>query len=134
MGYAFVNLKLKSKNRGQRGEGRLKALLYLGFLVVGVFLAIKTVPVYVADYELKDKMTEQAKFAIVNRYTQDQIKDNIFRTIKDLDIPATRDDIKVEDTNHGIAISVNYSVPVDFVFYKTDLNFATSTEGRDYMK
>jgi hypothetical protein len=134
MRYALVNRKLQLRGRRQRGEGRLKALVYLAFLIVAVLVAIKIVPVYVADYQLKDKMSEQAKFAIVNRYTQDQIKDNIFRTIQDLDIPATRDDVKVADTNHGIAISVNYQVPVDFLFYKTDLNFATSTEGRDYMK
>ena len=117
-----------------RGEGRLKAIVYLAFLIIAVFVAIKVVPAYVANYQLKDKMTEQAKFAIVNRYTEDQIKDNIFRTIQDLDIPAKRDDVKVANTNHGIEISVNYTVPVDFVFYKTDLNFDTSSEGRDYMK
>lgn len=119
---------------GQKGEGRLKAIVYLAFLIIAVFVAVKVVPAYVANYQLKDKMTEQAKFAIVNRYTEDQIKDNIFRTIQDLDIPATRDDVKVANTNHGIEISVNYTVPVDFVFYKTDLNFDTSSEGRDYMK
>ncbi|MGB7436889.1 MAG: DUF4845 domain-containing protein [Candidatus Acidiferrum sp.] len=112
----------------------MKALVYLAFLVVAVFVAIKVVPLYVADYQLKDKMTEQAKFAIVNRYTPDQIRDNIFHTIQDLDIPAKRDDVKVENTNHGIEISVAYSVPVDFWVYKTDLNFDTSSEGRDYMK
>ena len=98
------------------------------------FVGIKIVPLYVADYQLKDKMTETAKFAIVNRYTEDQIKDNIFRTIQDLDIPAKRDDVKVTNTNHGLAISVNYTVPVDFLVYKTDINFDTSSEGRDYMK
>lgn len=129
-----MNRKLQSTQRLQRGEGRLKGLLYLTFLVIAVFVAIKVVPAYVADYQLKDKMSEQAKFAIVNRYTEDQIKDNIFRTIQDLDIPAKREDIKVTNTNHGLAIGVQYTVPVDFIVYKTDLNFDTSSEGRDYMK
>ncbi len=129
-----MNRKLQSTQRLQRGEGRLKGLLYLAFLVIAVFVAIKVVPAYVADYQLKDKMSEQAKFAIVNRYTEDQIKDNIFRTIQDLDIPAKREDIKVTNTNHGLAIGVQYTVPVDFIVYKTDLNFDTSSEGRDYMK
>ncbi len=124
----------ESSRRAEQGEGRLKALLYLAFLIIAVFVAFKTVPTYVANYQLKDKMTEQARFAIVNRYTEDQIKDNIFRTIQDLDIPATRDDVKVTNTNHGIAITVDYSVPVDFLVYKTELNFDTSSEGRDYMK
>jgi hypothetical protein len=134
LGYALVNRKLQSSQRLQKGEGRLKGLLYLAFLIVAVFVAFKLVPLYVADYQLKDKMTEQAKFAIVNRYTEDQIKDNIYHTIQDLDIPAKRDDVKVANTNHGIEISVTYTVPVDFLVYKTDVNFATSSEGRDYMK
>ncbi len=129
-----MNRKLQSSRRLQRGEGRLKGLLYLAFLIIAVFVAIKVLPAYVADYQLKDKMSEQAKFAIVNRYTEDQIKDNIFRTIQDLDIPAKRDDIKVTNTNHGLAIGVQYTVPIDFMVYKTNLNFDTSSEGRDYMK
>ena len=68
--YKPVKRKWDSSRRKQRGEGRLKALVYLAFLVVAVFVAIKVVPLYVADYQLKDKMTEQAKFAIVNRYTR----------------------------------------------------------------
>jgi hypothetical protein len=129
-----VSRKTRSHSRSQRGAGNLKGLLYLAFLIVAVFVAIKVVPLYVTDYELKDKMSEQAKFAVVNRYTEEQIKDNIFHTIQDLDIPATRDDVKVVNTNHGIAISVNYTVPVDFFVYKTDLKFDTSSEGRDIMK
>jgi len=129
-----VNQLSRSQYRSQQGEGRLKALLYLAFLIVAVLVGIKLIPAYVADYQLKDKMSEQAKFAIVNRYTEEQIRDNIFHTIQDLDIPATRDDVKVANTNHGIEISVNYTVPVDFWVYKTDLNFATSSEGRDFMK
>jgi len=129
-----VNRLLHSSARGQRGEGRLRALVYFVILVTGVYVAFKIVPVYVADYQLKDKMGEQARFAVVNRYTEEQIRDNIFRTIQDLDIPAKREDVKVENTNHGILITVNYTVPVDFLIYKTDLSFSPSSEGRDIMK
>lgn len=129
-----MNQTLKTSRQAERGEGRLKAVLYFAFLIIAVFVSFKVLPAYVADYQLKDKMSETARFAIVNRYTEDQIKDNIFHTIQDLDIPANRDDVKVANTNHGIEISVNYTVPVDFLVYKTDLNFATSSEGRDYMK
>ena len=129
-----MNRKLQSSLRSERGEGRLKALIYFAILAAAVYVAVKIVPVYVADYQLKDKMTEQARFAVVNRYTEDQIKDNIFRTIQDLDIPAQREDVKVATTNHGLQISVNYKVPVDFLIYKTEMNFSPSSEGIDIMK
>jgi hypothetical protein len=134
MRQGLVNRKSQFSRRAERGEGNLKALVYLVILIAGVFVAIKLVPAYVAEYQLKDKMSEQARFAIVNHYTEDQVKDIIFHTIQDLDIPAKRDDIKVENTNHGVAISVSYTVPVDLLVYKTDLNFTPSSEGRDFMK
>ena len=126
--------QLKACRREEGGEGRLKAIIYTAILVIGVFVAFKVVPLYVTQYELKDKMEEQARFAVVNRYSDDQIRDNIFRVIQDLDIPAKREDIKVGPTNHGISISVDYSVPVDFLVYRTEMNFSSSSEGRDIMK
>lgn len=130
----MLTRNIKKSLRSQRGEGRLKAIVYFAILIAAVYVAVKVVPVYVAEYQLKDKITEQARFAVVNRMNDDQIKDSIFRTIQDLDIPAKRDDVKVANTNHGIAISVNYTVPVDFLLYQTELNFSPSSEGIDLMK
>jgi hypothetical protein len=130
----FVSFGKRSSRRSQRGEGKLKAIIYTVILVVGVFVAFRLVPLYVNEYQLQDKMNEQAKFAIVNRYTEDQVRDILFKVIQDLDIPATRDDIKLANTNHGITISVTYTVPVDFFVYKTDITFSPVSEGLDIMK
>jgi len=97
-------------------------------------MAFRLVPLYVNEYQLKDKMNEQAKFAVVNHYTEDQIRDILFKVVQDLDIPASRDDIKLAATNHGISISVTYTVPVDFFIYKTDITFSPTSEGLDIMK
>jgi cell division protein FtsL len=130
----YVNRRTCNSERGQRGEGRLKAIIYTLILAAAVYVAVKVVPIYVAEYQLKDKISEQARFAVVNRYTDDQIKDILFKTIQDLDIPAKRDDIKVIPNSRGMTISVNYSVPVDLAVYKTELNFSPSSEGIDIMK
>ena len=63
--------------------------------VYGAFVAFKMVPAYVAEYQLADKMQEQARFAVVNRYPEEQIRDNIFKVVKDLEIPVKREDIKI---------------------------------------
>ena len=39
-------------------------------------------------------MQEQARFAVVNRYNEDQIRDNIFKMVQDLEIPVKREQIK----------------------------------------
>jgi hypothetical protein len=121
-------------NRGERGEGNLKAIVYILILIVGVYVAIKVVPIYVAEYQLKDKMNEQARFAVVNRYSEDQIRDLIFKVVQDLDIPAKREDIKVTNTGRGLNINLTYTVPVDLTFYKTELTFSPSSDGIDIMK
>jgi hypothetical protein len=132
-----VNLRTYSSspaNRSQRGEGRLKAIVYTMILVAAVYAGFKLVPPYVAEYQLKDKMSEQARFAVVNHYNEEKVRDIIYQTIQDLDIPAKRDDIKLSNTHAGMAISVTYTVPVDFLVYKADLNFTPSSEGVDIMK
>lgn len=129
-----MSWQIFSSKGSQRGEGKLKAIIYTVILVAAVYVAVKVVPIYVAEYQLKDKISEQARFAVVNRYSDDQIKDIIYKVIQDLNIPASRDDIKVQTTNRGLMISVNYSVPVDLAVYKTELNFSPSSEGIDLMK
>ncbi len=129
-----MSLPLQTSRRSQRGEGKLKAIIYTVILVTLVFLAIKLVPLYVAEYQLQDKMNEQAKFAVVNRYSEDQIRDILMKVIQDLDIPATRDDIKLSSTNHGVSISISYTVPVDFLVYQTNITFSPTSEGLDIMK
>ena len=130
----MLSLRGFASKKAQRGEGRLKAIIYTLILVAGIYAAFKLVPLYVANYELKDKIGEQARFAVVNRYTDEQIRDILYKTIQDLDIPAKREDIKVQQTNHGLMISVNYTVPVDFKVYQTEINFTPSSEGIDLLK
>jgi hypothetical protein len=135
---AAWRISLKSgpnyRTRHQRGEGKLKAIIYTLILVASVYVGIKLVPIYVAEYQLKDKMTEQARFAIVNRYSEEQIRDLMYKVVQDLDIPAKREDIKVTNTGKGLNISLSYTVPVDLMVYKTDLTFSPSSDGIDILK
>ncbi len=121
------------RNKAQHGGGKLKALLFMAVLVIGVYVAFKTLPAFVAEYELSDKMQEQARFAVVNRYSEDQIKDIIFKEIQDLDIPATRDQIQVSATQQVVKISVDYTVPVDLLIYSTQIHFTPSSEDKSIM-
>ena len=102
----------------------------VAIVVLAIYSAWKIVPVYVNEYQLSDKMQEQARFAVVNHYTEDQIRDNIFKVIQDLEIPAKRESIKVVATNSIVKISMEYTVPVDLFFYHTDLHFSPSSENK----
>jgi hypothetical protein len=121
---------LPDGRRRQRGGGRLKAILWTVALLLLIYAGIELVPPYINQYQLQDKITEEARFDTVNRKTDDQIRDIIFREIQDLNIPARREDIKVENTYHMVRISVEYTVPVDLFFYHTELHFVAASENK----
>ena len=116
--------------RAQRGEGKLKAFIVTALLLVAVIAAWKLVPPYAAEYQLADKMQEIARFGIVNRQTEEQIRDAVFKTIQDLEIPAKREEIKVTATGAKVTIVVDYTVPVDILMYHVDLHFTPSSENK----
>lgn len=122
--------RLLRASRSQRGAGTIKAILWTAILVYGAYAAYKIIPAYVAEYQLADKMQEQARFAVVNRYSEDQIRDNIFKVVQDLDIPVKREQIKIVDTQQVVKISLEYTIPVDLLVYHMDLHFTPSSENK----
>jgi hypothetical protein len=116
--------------REQRGAARLKAILWTAVLVFVAYAAFKIIPVYIAEYQLADKMQEQARFAVVNHYTEDQIRTTIYKTAQELDIPVAREQIKVLSSQQLVQISLDYTVPVDLIVYRVQLHFTPSSENR----
>ncbi len=116
------------RRRFERGEGRLKGILIVVIIVLAIYTAWKMVPPFVNDYQLADRMQEQSRYAMVNHYTEEQIRDNIYKIIVDLDIPAKREDVKIVSNNNVVKISLDYTVPVDVLVYHTDLHFTPNSE------
>src|SRR5262245_2426222 len=125
-----VSGTVKNPMRSQRGEGKLKAIIVTAILILGIFACVKVIPPYVAYYQLNDKVQEIARFGVVEHSTEDQIKEKVFKTIEDLEIPATRDDIRVSAVSTRVSISVDYKVPVDILFYHVDLHFNPNSENK----
>ncbi|HEY6387819.1 MAG TPA: hypothetical protein VIX91_19250 [Candidatus Acidoferrum sp.] len=126
-------ISMKPGRPAERGAVTLKTVVLLTVAVLAIYLAIKLVPPYVSEYQLQDKMQELARFGIVNRYTDEQIRDNVFKVAQDLDLPAKREDIKVSVTQSIVKISMEYTVPVDLLFYSTELHFSPSSENKSIM-
>jgi len=128
------NRAATKRMRTQRGGASVKAILYTVIFLAGAFVLYKIVPPYVTEYELTDKMQEQARFAVVNRYTDEQVRDAVFKVVQDLDIDGVkREDIKVTATQAVVKISLDYTVPVNFLVYSTDLHFSPSSENKSIM-
>lgn len=119
--------------RAERGEGKLKAIIFTSIFLLLIYSAVKLVPPFVSEYELADRMQEQARFAVVNHYTDEQIRDNVYKVVKDLEIPAKAEDIKVTSTPSAVTISMDYRVPVDLMIYRAELHFTPSSENKSIM-
>jgi hypothetical protein len=131
--HSILNRSNSASRRSERGEGKFKAVVITAIILLIIYCAVKIVPAYVSDYQLSDKMQEQARYAVVNRYNEDQIRDNIYKVTQDLDLPVKREEIKVLSTNSVVKISVEYTVPVDLPFYHLDLHFAPSSENKSIL-
>jgi len=121
------------RRRSERGAGKLKSSVFVLLLLLGIYVGYKLVPPYVSEYQLQDKMQELARFGIVNRYSEEQVRENVFKTVQDLDLPVKREDIKVTVTQATCRISLDYTVPVDLLFYSTELHFSPSSENKSLM-
>jgi cell division protein FtsL len=119
--------------RSQRGAGKLQAILFTIILVAAIYVAFKLVPPYVNEYQLQDKMQELARFGIVNRYSDEQVRENVYKAVQDLNLPIKREDIRVTVTQATCRISLDYTVPVDLLFYSTELHFSPSSENKSLM-
>lgn len=121
---------LEGRRSGSRGSARLKAVIWLLIFGGCVYVGFKAVPVYFANYELQDKMETEARFAVVNRRSADEVRDIVFREAQARDIPVARENIKVESNERGVRISVNYTVTLDLRVYQWQLSFNPRADSR----
>lgn len=108
------------------GAGRFKALLSIAFLLIVVFVGIKTIPVYVNSYELDDYIQQQTPFWLTQRSTPDAIQKNILTKAQELGLPVTAENVKVVAPGGRVDVSLDYIVPVDLKVYTLNLHFAPS--------
>src|ERR1700734_1504493 len=110
----------KSRLRGQQGGSR--ANLFVTLVVIGVmlFVAIKIVPVYFANYEFQDSLDSESRYALTGypHRNEEDVRDDIMKKAQDLGIPAKREAIQVSLGNGRVDISLNYSVPIDLIVYQ----------------
>lgn len=113
----------KTDRRGEHGGSKLKTILTLlifGFLL---FSAVKVVPAYFANYQLQDAMQTEARFAITSRKDVNQVREDIWKKVQELEIPAKPDAIRVGYGQGSVEISLDYVVPVDLKVYQFNLEF-----------
>jgi len=114
----------------ESGRITLKALLSLAFLAAVIYTGIKTIPVYVNNYQLQDYLQTQTPFWLTERVPEETIRKNILAKTQDLDLPVEADDVKVVVSASKVSVNIDYHVPVDLKVYTLPLHFTASSENR----
>ncbi|MGO8818524.1 MAG: hypothetical protein ACLQVG_28095 [Terriglobia bacterium] len=116
--------------RSESGRITLKAILWLGFLAAVIFTGIKTIPVYVDNYQLQDYLTNQTPFWQTQHATEDVIRNNVLARAQDLDLPLAAEEVTVNASMNKVSVTVDLHVPVDLKVYTLQLHFTDSSENK----
>jgi hypothetical protein len=112
--------------------GTIKLLVGIFIIVASVVLGAELIPVYYANYQFDDIVKTEATLQTYTTKPEAEIQDNLFKKAQDLQIPLSKDQIKV--ARHGttgtgsLSIHAAYVVHVDLPGYPLDLHFDPSTE------
>jgi hypothetical protein len=116
LGGFFILRSTRVRDR-QRGEGKLGFFITIIVLGALAFCAFKMVPSYFANYQLQDAITTEARFATSTypKKTPEDIQEDIGKKIKELGVPAKKEDVKVTTDGSLVTIALDYSVTWDLL-------------------
>ncbi len=121
--------------RGQRGMGRLKAVIILTLLGAAFHVGFKIVPVYMDRESMKDTMSTKASLAQVLR--DEEIMKDLVNKAKDLELPLTAENFVIirDADRRKMTIKTAWDVEVHFFggLYVHNYHFAPVVE-ESFMK
>jgi hypothetical protein len=110
---------------------KFKALLAL--LVVGamIFLGVKLVPPYFANYEFQDDLNTLARYATyAQSKTAEDVRTDVLAKARERGIELTGDQIQVTKDGSGVSIDVRYEVVVPVPGHTFTLKFNPTAGNR----
>jgi hypothetical protein len=100
------------RGRGISGAGNLGCLMWLVVLALVGHVLWKVVPVKIRASTFYDTMQEQASFGSIK--SEHQIEYEILRRAEELQIPVTKDNLKVTRTRNSVVVEAHYQIPIEF--------------------
>jgi len=117
--------------------GSLKMVSGIVVMVASVYLIAVLAPPFFSNYQFEDAIRTEAQMDTYNTKTEEQIRDAIFKKAQDLDVPVSREQIKVQRSgvtgSGSITIEAPYIVHISLPGYAVDLNFDPSTRNKGVM-
>jgi hypothetical protein len=110
--------------------------LVFGILIMAaaVILIAMLAPPYFSNYQFEDALKTESQMSTYTNKTEDVIRDEVFKKAQELDIPITKEQIKVVRSGQigtgSVSIEATYTVHVNLPGYPLDLNFDASARNK----
>lgn len=112
----------------------IKLILVLGLLGGLVYVGVEVIPPYFTNYEFQDTLDTEARLGTYSTKGDEVIRDAVFKRAQELELPVTREQIKVQRTGGPgtgtVLIETSYSVHVDLPGYPMDLEFHPQSKNK----
>jgi len=105
------------KLRRERGDVPVGCLVGLVVLAVALLIGIKATPVMIHVGELDKEINSLADRAGRRDYKDKRIIRDILKKAEEVNLPVTKESIKIERGRTHFKIWVTYQKDIDFVFY-----------------
>ncbi len=115
----------------------LKLIFGIFVIVAGVYVGAKVLPVFFSNYQFEDAIKTQAMMSTNNSDPDDTIRDLIYKKAQDLEVPITRENIRVQRVgtqgSGSVTIEAPYTVHLDLPGFSTDLHFHPTTTNKSIL-
>ncbi len=101
-----------NRSRSVRGAANVGCIVWLVILGFVGYVLWKVVPVKIATSEFYDVMQEQASFGSIK--DAKFIEFEILRKAQELQIPVTKDNLKVTRSREALTVEAHYEITIDF--------------------
>jgi hypothetical protein len=100
------------RRRAELGRGNLGCILWLIVVIAVAHVLWIVVPVKIKTSEFYDVMQEQASFGSIK--SEGAIQYEILRRAQQLQIPVTKENLKVIRQREAVTVEAHYEIPLEF--------------------
>lgn len=112
----------------------MKMVFGIVIIVASVILLATLAPPFFSNYQFEDALKTESQMSTYTTKTEDVIRDEVFKKAQELDVPLTKEQIKVVRNGvvgtGSVEIEAAYTVHVNLPFYPMDLNFNASARNK----
>lgn len=116
--------------------GSLKLVVGVLVIVGVVYVCAELMPPYFSNYQFEDVIETEARMSTYSSKSEDAIRDTVYKKAQELEIPISKDQIKVQRTGSvgsgSVLIETSYAVHVNLPGYPMDLQFHPSSKNKSF--